>query len=251
MCINSFKGNECLPLLSETRVCILLRVDCLTDWFGFNATFIIWDHMVVSSYWQRKLMYPGGIRRPSVSHWQTSQNQIQWWETCDREQDALITVATEAPMKKKTASFRPGQVVLRLEFSTWETSDIPLDQARLPFLRECRKTQRLQQSHKCTLYHFIIFRSPFHAHTFYLYMRDTLLSTSATYRPSISDFSCRCGTRRQQGRGQNLRPLDLTRALPTELTGSTLSIMNSRKLLDGNYLVHLCVHGVVSDQWHH
>ena len=53
-------------------------------------------------------------------------------------------------------------------------------------------------------------RSLFQAHTFYLYMHDTLLSTSAPHRPSISDFSCTCGTRRRPGRGQNLRPFDLT-----------------------------------------
>ena len=59
---------------------------------------------------------------------------------------------------------------------------------------------------------------PFRRIHFYLYMRDTLLSTSAPRRRSISNLSCPCGTRLRPGRGQNLRPLDLTSwALPTEL----------------------------------
>ena len=71
---------------------------------------------------------------------------------------------------------------------------------------------------------FILFlRSPFQAHTFlFVYMRDTLLSTSAPRRRSISDFSCTCGTRRRPDRGQILGPLGPTTCtLPNELTGPT------------------------------
>ena len=59
-------------------------------------------------------------------------------------------------------------------------------------------------------------------------MRDTLLSTSAARRRSISDFSCTCGTRRRPGRGQILGPLDPTTCtLPNELTGPRLLISAS------------------------
>ena len=46
---------------------------------------------------------------------------------------------------------------------------------------------------------FFFFVHPFRRIHFYLYMHDTLLSTSAPYRPSISDFSCTCGIRRRSG----------------------------------------------------
>ena len=79
----------------------------------------------------------------------------------------------------------------------------------------------------CIILFYFFLPLPFQAHTFlFVYMRDTLLSTSAPRRRSISDSSCTCGTRRRPGRGQILGPLGPTTCtLPNELTGHTIHVL--------------------------